>query len=61
MSTAERVKIGQRWTPKRGRGHLPLVIRQIHRADRIIEAVDEAGSRSCVGFATLRRDYREAA
>ncbi len=53
--------IGQTYTRKRGRPHLPaqLVIRQVHRADRLAEVRGPAGERHpSMPFRELARNYK---
>ena len=51
--------IGEAWVPKRGRRHLtPIIVRNVHRADRSVLVVDEAGRRREVPVRDLRRDYK---
>lgn len=55
--------IGERYARKRGRRDLPavVVVRQVHRPDRLVEVRTEAGEKvPAMTFRALRRDYRPA-
>ena len=53
----DRVQIGQAW--RRRRDRVVMRIRQIHRADRVVELVDGAGDVHLVAFRDLRTYWRE--
>lgn len=54
---AARVTIGQVWRRRRDGG--TLRIQQVHRKDRVVDAIDAGGARRCVTFDELRRLWRE--
>lgn len=59
--TPRGVGIGQRWTPKRGRRELGDVrIVNLYRADRSALVELEDGSRKCMKWTDLRRDWNLA-